>query len=383
MNSRDLVNSLLLNDGQFDRVGVFEHTWPELMDSSIWIEQGYPACTEVVNGQEEVVPENFFLHFDLDMYPCGGWFNSDAIERQHEVVEETDEWEIRRNGSGALLKWWKHKSGTPEHIGFEMTSREVWEQDYRPHLSQEARLSRLEGGPWKREKKLDTDRASLATARANEKWAFYGHVFIWETMRQSLGDTTMYQSLLLDPGWIHDFNRVYADFFKAHFQLLFDEVGLPDGIWIYEDLGYKNGLFASPKVLKNLVFPYFAELVDFFHSLKLPVVFHSCGDITQALPLIVEAGFDALQPMEIKAGCDPFVFAEQYSDKLVFIGGFDVRFLETNDRAVIKREVKERVEGMKARGARYIFHSDHSITPLVHYDSYRYALEVYRQHMMY
>jgi len=226
--------------------------------------------------------------------------------------------------------------------------------------------------------------AALATARANEKWAFHGHVFIWETMRQSMGDVTMYESLILDPGWIKDFNRVYTDFFKAQFALVFKEVGMPDGIWIYEDLGYKNGLFASPKVLKSLIFPYFAELVDFFHSeYDLPVVLHSCGNITDAIPMIIDAGFDALQPMEIKAGCDPFAFAEQYGDKLAFIGGLDVRFLETNDQEVIEREVTRLVEGMKERGARYLFHSDHSITPLVHYDSYRYALDVYRKHMMY
>ena len=38
---------------------------------------------------------------------------------------------------------------------------------------------------------------------------------------------------------------------------------------------------------------------------------------------------------------------------------------------------------MKARGARLVFASDHSISPNTHYDSYRYALEVYREHMWY
>jgi hypothetical protein len=62
----------------------------------------------------------------------GTRINNDAIEGISDVIEESEEWVIRRNGSGAQLKWWKHKSGTPEHIGFDMTSREVWERDYRP-----------------------------------------------------------------------------------------------------------------------------------------------------------------------------------------------------------------------------------------------------------
>lgn len=51
-----------------------------------------------------------------------------------EVIEESDKWQVTRDGAGASLKFWKHKSGTPEHIDFKMTSREIWEKDYRHHL---------------------------------------------------------------------------------------------------------------------------------------------------------------------------------------------------------------------------------------------------------
>lgn len=74
---------------------------------------------------------------------------------------------------------------------------------------------------------------------------------------------------------------------------------------------------------------------------------------------------------------------EQYGNKLAFIGGLDARVFESNDRDLIRREVAAYIEGMKARGARLIFASDHSISPNTRYDSYRYALEVYREHMMY
>jgi uroporphyrinogen-III decarboxylase len=66
-----------------------------------------------------------------------------------------------------------------------------------------------------------------------------------------------------------------------------------------------------------------------------------------------------------------------------FVGGLDVRVFETNDRAIIRREIAAYMEGMKARGARLVFGSDHSITPTVTYDTYQFILEVYREHMMY
>ena len=37
----------------------------------------------------------------------------------------------------------------------------------------------------------------------------------------------------------------------------------------------------------------------------------------------------------------------------------------------------------KARGARLIFATDHTVAPNTRYESYVYALEVYREHMAY
>jgi len=199
-----------------------------------------------------------------------------------------------------------------------------------------------------------------------------------------MGDVTMYSSLLEDPGWIHDFARVYTDLYKMNFKKIFETIGIPDGMWLYEDMGYKNGLFASPKTLKALIFPYFTELVEFFHSYDLPVVLHTCGSTAQAIPLIIEAGFDAVNPMERKAiNNEPFVFAEKYGDKIAFVGGFDVRILETNDRALIEKEIIYYIDGMKSRKARLVFCEDHSLPPTIQYDTYRFALDVYRKHMQY
>lgn len=36
---------------------------------------------------------------------------------------------------------------------------------------------------------------------------------------------------------------------------------------------------------------------------------------------MTDAGFDALNPMEVGAGCDVVAFAETYGDKLAFAGG--------------------------------------------------------------
>ena len=361
--SREVIDNLMRRRPA-ERVGLMDGPWSDTLTR--WVGEGYPT-------DEQGNPVSPVDHFGYDLCGVGGWFDTAPLRGVSELVEESEEWAIHRNGAGAALKYWKHKSGTPEHIDFRMTSREIWERDYRPHLLE---LDR---------ERIAIEEAKRRLTRGREQglWTHYGHLFIWENMRQSLGDVCMYESLLLDPGWIHDYNRVYTDFFKRNYRVLFEEAGVPDGVWMYEDLGYKNGLFCSPKVLEELIFPYFRELIEFFHAYDLPVVLHSCGDVTEALPLIVEAGFDGLNPMEVKAGCDTFKFAEQYGDKLMFFGGLDARILESGDRELIRREVTAFMEGMKTRGARFVFASDHSLSTNIAYGDYRYALEVYREHMMY
>jgi uroporphyrinogen decarboxylase len=111
---------------------------------------------------------------------------------------------------------------------------------------------------------------------------------------------------------------------------------------------------------------------------------HTCGSTAQAMPLIVAAGFDAVNPMERKAkDNEPFVFAEKYGDKLAFIGGLDARIFESNDKELIRKEIKYYLEGMKARGARLVFASDHSLSPTVRFDTYCYAVEVFKEFMFY
>jgi uroporphyrinogen decarboxylase len=360
---REVVNALFRKQ-RADRVGLTDSPWADTLRK--WVTQGYPT-------DEKGNPVAAVDHFGFDLAGCGGWFDWQPLMGVRELIEETDEWAVHRNGAGAAFKYWKNKSGTPEHVDFRMADRATWERDYRPHLvgSAEKRV----GGA------IDNTRNALESHRAKGRWSHYGHMFIWECMRASLGDLCLYESLVADPDWLHDYCRVYTDLYKECFRILIERAGRPDGVWLYEDLGYRDRLFCSPRTLQELIFPYYTELVSFFHGYDLPVVLHSCGFTEPALPLIVKAGFDGLNPMEVKAGNDPLRIAAQCGDRLVLIGGLDARILESHDRDVIRRGVTDLIEGMKARDARFVFASDHSLSTNIDYADFRFALDVYREHM--
>lgn len=358
-SSHDAINALFKKQPA-DYIPMHDSPWGETVKK--WVTQGMPTNAE---GS----PVDCADHFGFDMTGCGGWFNWLAKTDANEVLEETDDWKIVRNGNGAVHRWWKHKAGTPEHLEFHMTSRKIWEEEYRPHLLTDYR---------KRIGKLDHVRKNLKRRREQGKWTFFGSQFIWENLRSSLGDVNMFMALIDDPEWIHDFNRVYTDLLKGCYKILFGEVGTPDGIWVYEDLGYRDRLFCSVPTLADVIFPYYAELVSFFHEYDLPVVFHSCGYQEPMIPLAIEAGFDALNPMEVKAGNDILKYAEKYGDELVFVGGFDARILESGDRDEIQRGVTDLINGMRERGARFVYGSDHSLSSNVDYDDFMFSLKVYQ-----
>jgi len=65
---------------------------------------------------------------------------------------------------------------------------------------------------------------------------------------------------------------------------------------------------------------------------------------------------------------------KNYGDVLSLMGGIDVRALYSNDRAIIDKELIEKIPLVK-QGFGYCLHSDHSIPNTVEYDTLRYFIE--------
>ena len=360
MTSRERIKAILSLDIP-DRMGLSEDFWPETL-RDYWPKEGYPEGT---------LPADYF-GFDLQGVE-GSWFHPEPFPGRDETVEETDAWRVSTNGYGATLKKWKHKSGTPEHIGFDCTSRQVWESKYKPPLTV-FDPSRID---------MDTFRPAYAKAMAGERHTHFANTMHVELMRSMLGDIVMLENLLLDPDWIRDICRTCNDFFFQAYEYLFREVGLPDAIYSYEDLGFSNGPFMSETTYREVLMPYHAELIGFFHDHNLPFIWHSCGDVRKLVPAMIEAGMDCLQAMEAKAGCNVLELSERYGDHISFIGNIDVTKLNTNDRDVIRKEVEWKVKTLRDRRVPYVFHSDHSIPPDVRFESYQFALEVFRENAAY
>ncbi len=109
--------------------------------------------------------------------------------------------------------------------------------------------------------------------------------------------------------------------------------------WIFADVAYKNRLLFSPGFLRQLgFFERLAEICGLYHSYGLKVIFHSDGFIGSILPDLVNAGVDAIAPVDTSAGMDLAELRQAYGHQLSFVGGIDV---ETILRAPSPETVRE------------------------------------------
>ena len=67
------------------------------------------------------------------------------------------------------------------------------------------------------------------------------------------------------------------------------------------------------------------------HSYGVKVVYHSCGSIVEAIPLLIEAGVDVIHPIQaLAAGMDPANLKDKFDGKISFCGGVDTQDLLPN-----------------------------------------------------
>ncbi|MDD5483371.1 MAG: uroporphyrinogen decarboxylase family protein, partial [Kiritimatiellae bacterium] len=123
------------------------------------------------------------------------------------------------------------------------------------------------------------------------------------------------------------------------------------------------------------------KLCDYFKSKGLPVMYHTDGKLDEVLPLALEAGVTAIQPIEAKAGNDVCRLKELYAGRLVLVGNIDVQKM-SGSRADIEGEIRRKLPPAKKNGG-YIYHSDHSVPPSVSFENYKFARKLLAQYGLY
>jgi uroporphyrinogen decarboxylase len=169
------------------------------------------------------------------------------------------------------------------------------------------------------------------SARGKEGFWRFGGAWcsFFHTTADFFGMENYFVKMYTDPVVVHAVTRHVVDFYLAVNERMFREgLELFDVFFFGNDFGTQRDVMLSPDLFRQFVLPYFLELIAQAKRYGKPVQLHSCGAIARVIPLLIDAGIDALHPLQARAeGMQAEKLARDFKDKLVFVGGVDTQEL--------------------------------------------------------
>jgi len=157
--------------------------------------------------------------------------------------------------------------------------------------------------------------------------------------------------------------------------------GMLDGMIIWGDVAYVNGMLFSPDFWRTHFKPIVAEQIRVCHAAGLPVIYHGCGNATALYPDFIELGLDAYNPLEAKAKLDVVDLRRRYGHAMGFCGNMDVLAWANAPLPEVRAQVLRKLNA--AKGGGYIFQSDHSVPSNISAERYEYVINLVREHGTY
>jgi len=175
----------------------------------------------------------------------------------------------------------------------------------------------------------------------------YGFGDIWQRPSLVRGLENHLIDMAINPGWVHYLSRVFTDFYVEDYKRAWEASGGDIDIFlIVTDLGTQRGPLISVNMFNEFVAPYLKEIAQTVHKFGAKLMFHSCGNIAQFIPSMIDCGIDILNPIQ-PTGTEEMSpeSLKQYLNKICFHGGMDVQWLMPFGTADdIKRSAKHYAE---------------------------------------
>ncbi|MBM3216068.1 methylcobamide--CoM methyltransferase [Candidatus Poribacteria bacterium] len=153
----------------------------------------------------------------------------------------------------------------------------------------------------------------------------------------------------LEPENIHRLHDALCEQYCRHLRRAARDLG-PDGFWTSDDLGHQTQLMMSPPVYREFLLPYYQRVGDCLRELGMHWWLHSCGNNTEILGDLADAGVDVFHPVQ-KHTMDEQSVSDIYGDRMTFLAGIDVQhILPEDDPAGVRREVRYLIDTFDREG---------------------------------
>lgn len=188
---------------------------------------------------------------------------------------------------------------------------------------------------------------------------------VWFTLFERLWMLRGFNNMLTDPYTdLSEFSRLREKVIDFNLGLIKQWLNLGvDGIFISDDWGGQQKLLVNPDYWVKFYKPSYKKMFDAIHAGGADVWMHSCGNVTELIPHLLEINLDVLNPVQPQS-MDIDYLSREYSGKLCFLGGVDVQ--ETLPHGMpedIQREVRHLVQSFGKKNGGYIGGTSHTILP--------------------
>lgn len=352
MNSRERILKTLRHE-EPDRVPIQDAPWPSTI--SRWQKEGLPA----------EIPVDEYFGYEMALF----W--PELTPRSPiRVLKCTDEFIIETTAFGGVRRNFRDLSTTPEVVEWPVKTRADWDA-IKERLTPD--FTRVD---WV------TGLANFQRAQADGKYICFAAPMGYDHFQSYIKSEELLVLIITEPDWARDMFSTHARLAMQMAEMMMSNGFTFDGAFLFDDMGYRNSSLFSPETYRNVLFDSHKMLTDFCHAHNLPVILHSCGCVKGLIPHLIEAGFDCLQPLEVKAGMDLIELKKQYGERIAFMGGIDVRAMADPNPAVIEEEIRRKFE-VAMPGGGYIYHSDHSIPKNVSFEQYKRTIALVRKYGQY
>lgn len=135
--------------------------------------------------------------------------------------------------------------------------------------------------------------------------------------------------------------------------------------YVAEDMGGQDNLMFSKKHIRTFLLPRMKRIIDLAHQGGAFVFHHNDGNCRAIIPDMIEAGIDALNPIQWRSrGMDREELKAVFGDKLIFHGAVDNQYtLPFGTIAEVRQEVQDNLRILGAGGG-YILAPCHNIQPV-------------------
>lgn len=361
MTSRERVRTAI-ERGVPDRLPKCDSYWAATLRR--WEQEGMPPG---------VSP---FEYFGID------WrfvFLDASLQLEEELIEQTDEYAIRRNAYGLTARYYRTQEAPAEILDAEIKTRADWERLKGRLVANRERIAAtgfysLVDDWTPPETDWEKRKAQIQEITESDNYVvmyFYGG---FESLWRKLGFTQALTAMAEEPEWMRDMIEAHTDMVIDTYRIMYEEGLRVDGVLLSCDMAYKTGPLFSPKMYRELELPPTKRMWEAFRGLGVQAIYHGDGNFEEFIPLLIEAGFQCIQPMEVNAGMDVRDLKRKYGKDLAFMGNIAHHEMMLPDEAEAKALIQDKVR-VGSEGGGYIYHSDHSIPPSVSLERYKKVLE--------